>query len=260
MINHIRTLLLNKDGESRPPIGYLGEEYTPPSYFAAKLDKPANSIRNILFGSDPDDYTLNYRLAQYMGLLHHPDVVGYTLQADSRFTYQHDRVVGLPVGHSFGPTAGLAVVEIRGKYLGDDSKGHNMLSCDITIRPGTGVVEVSKGDHTLEEFTAPSYPTNWRPFPEAPGLEYRVVSGDAEDTAQWSVAGIARPSRSLFEISERLASVTDSIMQIGNTGYPDTGTSKALVDMYRNSIGTLPTLASVLLLLANYTEYLQETT
>ncbi len=88
MINHCRTLLLNQLYSMKPSIGYPGEEYVPNSFSPVLLHNSLQVIWSVLFGSNPDRAFLNYRLAQYLNLLHNSDLAPYTTCFDPRITYQ----------------------------------------------------------------------------------------------------------------------------------------------------------------------------
>lgn len=91
MINHARTLLLNRDGNARPEPTFFLEEYVDPDFRALELPFNLASIANVLIGSQADDYYANYRLWQYMKMLHSTDLVSYVYQLDPRVTYLKDR-------------------------------------------------------------------------------------------------------------------------------------------------------------------------
>lgn len=86
MINHVRTLLLNRDATSTSLSDY-GYEYIPPDYRACRLPTRTEWVRRALFGAIPDIAGLNYRLRQYMALLHSPELVSYVVADDARLTY-----------------------------------------------------------------------------------------------------------------------------------------------------------------------------
>lgn len=88
MINHARTLLLNVSGSQRAsPETFVGEEYVPPSFVAVALTPTLQLLRAPLFGLSADRAMLNYRLAQYMTLLHATDLADYVTYFDPRVTY-----------------------------------------------------------------------------------------------------------------------------------------------------------------------------
>jgi len=88
MINHIRTLLLNQPSSAAVSDSFPGEEYVPPNFVPITLTPDLSKIRDILFGQRPDRAMLNYRLRQYMNLLHSDKFLNqYTVVLDPRITY-----------------------------------------------------------------------------------------------------------------------------------------------------------------------------
>ncbi len=100
MINHIRTLLLNRDGDKRPAASFFGEEYVPTEFKALPMPSELVTIRRALFGSEPDNAGLNYLLWQYMRILHSTEFESYVTALDSRVTYLHVRSL---LDAAFGP-------------------------------------------------------------------------------------------------------------------------------------------------------------
>ena len=88
MINHARTLLLNRNGDGYG--GTLGDEYVPPEFPAIALPGYLNKLRIYLFSTDPDQAFMNYRLQQYMAVLHSSPLVEFVTDLDSRITYDVD--------------------------------------------------------------------------------------------------------------------------------------------------------------------------
>ena len=87
MINHIRTVLLNTSTAQKGASDLVGEEYV--SSELAPSSQPAGVavLRGILFGHNPDRHMLNYRLAQFMPLLHTTELEEFVLDKDPRITY-----------------------------------------------------------------------------------------------------------------------------------------------------------------------------
>jgi hypothetical protein len=120
MINEARTLLLNKSGAGRPPLGD-GEEFVEPSFVPGELPPDVAAVRQVLFGPSPDDFTLNFRLAQFMSALHaNPWGNSYVLGLDPRVTYRED--VGLFAAveqrNYQGEGSATAKVEFTSPYAG----------------------------------------------------------------------------------------------------------------------------------------------
>lgn len=85
MINAARTLLMNVSSDQRQ-VGTPGEEYVP-NYRPKRLTTPLLAARRILFGANPDRLYLNYRLREYMTLLHSTELEEFVTELDSRITY-----------------------------------------------------------------------------------------------------------------------------------------------------------------------------
>lgn len=99
MINHLRTLLLNRDGSARPAATFFLEEYVDPEYRVVALPNEMRLVEQALF-SDGDTAFRNYRLAQYMTILHATEFEAYVLAFDGRITYRHGRSL---LNERFGP-------------------------------------------------------------------------------------------------------------------------------------------------------------
>lgn len=87
MINHVRTLLLNRDGNHGYGYDYPGEEFVLPAFRAKAVPTFLNGALRMLFGSSPDRLFLNYRMRQIMSLLHSTELEEFVLLPDSRVTY-----------------------------------------------------------------------------------------------------------------------------------------------------------------------------
>ncbi len=87
MINHARTLLLNMSGSASASNSYPGEEYVDPAFKQVTLPPHITSIRSALFSTSPDRAMINYRLRQFMGILHTRDYVDFITDLDPRITY-----------------------------------------------------------------------------------------------------------------------------------------------------------------------------
>jgi len=92
MINHVRTLLLNKNGAERPAADFFYEEYVQDDYHSVELGR-LTAVREALLGSNADDAYINYRLHQIMKVLHSTEYVSYVTALDARFTYDHERAI-----------------------------------------------------------------------------------------------------------------------------------------------------------------------
>jgi hypothetical protein len=90
MINHVRTLLMNVSAATQN-FGVLGEEILPTGYVSKALSSGLQSVRTLLFGTAPDRWMLNYRLQQFMPILHASPLVEFVVESDPRTTYDPNR-------------------------------------------------------------------------------------------------------------------------------------------------------------------------
>lgn len=86
MINHARTLLLNQH-RRRTHYSDIGYEYVPPEYRPVELPATLSMIRQLLFGSSPDNYFLNYRCRELLSYIHATELSEYIYRLDPRVTY-----------------------------------------------------------------------------------------------------------------------------------------------------------------------------
>jgi hypothetical protein len=91
MINHARTLLLNRNGAARPSCDFFLEEYVPTSFSAIALPDYLKTIYNLLVGEAADDAWANLRMRQYTTILHATEFSSYVLELDDRVTYLRTR-------------------------------------------------------------------------------------------------------------------------------------------------------------------------
>lgn len=83
MINHARTLLLNLPSSSAA----IGEEYVPRDFVPIKLPAHLDKIRTILLGKNRDRPTVNFKVRQYLQILHSTEFSYYLYNLDPRITY-----------------------------------------------------------------------------------------------------------------------------------------------------------------------------
>jgi hypothetical protein len=88
MINHARTLILNKlDGVAGLSSGTLGAELIDSTFAPLLLPEGLGKVRSVLLPDGINAYQTNCTLSYVMHLLHMPDLVTQTLLFDKRFTY-----------------------------------------------------------------------------------------------------------------------------------------------------------------------------
>ena len=89
MINQARTLILNDIASNRPELGTFGEEYVPEEYRKLDYAGSLKRIRDVLLGTAGDPLYENYRMAQYMSIMHANQYAEeLVLGLDLRYTYR----------------------------------------------------------------------------------------------------------------------------------------------------------------------------
>lgn len=87
MINHARTLLLNRSGANRPANDFYLEELIEPTFSPILLAQDLAETHRTLVETGCDDAFANFRLHQYMKLLHGTEFEKYVTALDARVTY-----------------------------------------------------------------------------------------------------------------------------------------------------------------------------
>lgn len=109
MINHARTLLLNRDGADRPLPDFFLEELVEASFSAVSLPQFLRSVHTVLIGNS-DNALANYRLRQYMKILHSTEFAEYVTALDPRVTYVNEKdMLATPFGPSYAALNGSPV-------------------------------------------------------------------------------------------------------------------------------------------------------
>jgi hypothetical protein len=83
--------LLNRDGDNRPEPTFFLEEYVPEDFRTVQLPSALSTIYQALIGVNADDAYANFRVCQYMRILHSTEFVSLLTDLDPRITYDHDR-------------------------------------------------------------------------------------------------------------------------------------------------------------------------
>jgi len=99
MINHGRTLLLNRSGASRPEATYFLEEYVPEGFRPVTLNSSLTRVYERLVGVDSDNAYANYVIHIILRAIHGTEYASALTDLDPRITYLHDRDVP-PFGFS----------------------------------------------------------------------------------------------------------------------------------------------------------------
>jgi hypothetical protein len=216
MVNHARTLLLNKDGAERPPTTYFGEEVVPMRYAAVALPSTLRTVQRALFGGTPDDAGLNYMLWQYMRVLHSTEFVEYVLDLGDRITYMYDHSL---LNAAFGPSVqrNPKALQFTGQPDLGGTSGQLIGSWSIVRNAPTSFTlkNLQTGKVSSEFPTVTDGMTDYMSLPGHKDYKVRVIGAYATETS-WLVEYLAKPGIEL-DIASRAAQVNN----IGAAAYAD---------------------------------------
>ena len=214
MINHARTLLLNKSGASRPSPTFFGEEVVPVNFAPVSLPSTLLTVRRALFGGTPDDAGLNYMLWQYMRVLHSTEFVEYVLALGDRITYMHDRSL---LDTTFGPTVldNADALQFSGTPDLGGTSGQLITSWSIARNAPARftLVNLQTGQQSIETPDYSGGVTAYMPMPGHSDFKVRVFDAYATK-AYWVVEYLAKPNIEL-DIVSRAAQLNN----IGSEAY-----------------------------------------
>jgi hypothetical protein len=89
MINHARTLLMNIHPKraNYADTGFTGYEYVPADFVPVRLPAAVNTVRNVIFGSNPDGLFCGLRAQELLSYVHETEFAEYVYALDKRVTY-----------------------------------------------------------------------------------------------------------------------------------------------------------------------------
>lgn len=205
MINHARTLLLNKDGDKRPEPAYFLEEYVDPGYRTLNLPNYLMNIHGALMGVNSDNAFSNYRLYQYMRLLHSTSLASYVYNLDKRVTYLRAHSAIFQFQNPYGVLLEGAASEIY--FLGEVGTANSSImsyswTAELVSSYVARVVDLKtfKSQDTL--FTVYEGLSSPIAFPGQPGFSMKISNPIAG--SKWLISAFLPPSEGLPEITKRL--------------------------------------------------------
>jgi len=196
MINHIRSILLNAPQAQAHPVDFIGEEYVSPEWVPVPQPHGVARLRDILFGHNPDRALMNYRLRQFMTLIHSTDLEQYVHEKDSRVTYWPGTTRGI-FDKAFGAT--VTDVSVSGSQL--TPVGTLELSRDgqlydkylITVSSSTAVIIDRKTKpYSLETVSMVAGQPVVLPGTQ---LQFMILNPQASDS--WELELLRRPTADL---------------------------------------------------------------
>lgn len=194
MVNHLRTLLINRNGPVIPNGTIPGEEYIPP-YRAVILPSYLQALRIRLFGANPDWPMLRYRMRQFLPIVHATPLEEYVFALDRRITYDLDatdfvsNTIFQPVVNQISGTA-EDILTVLGTPTAPDISGRIYQSYSI-VPTGSGTVAVQTLQPPIQQQEIPFAPGDLITLPGA-GYTFRLTTDNPG--ASWLVEITNRPS------------------------------------------------------------------
>lgn len=214
MINHVRALLANVDRGSSPGWDFPGEELTPAEYVPVQPDSTLQTVRRKLFGSDPDRLFLNFRLAQFMTMLHATELESHVLTFDPRITYGRNAslIAESTFADSIAPFPGVAAdtLHLLGTPRAPDD-GRCIYEYDISVvSAGVARVQRLRPSPLLElvEFTTAAGLTSIVPLTGS-GRSCRLSATTLG--SRWTVTLRSRPTRDLGDVLVDLDALSEPV-------------------------------------------------
>ena len=227
MINHYRTLILNKAATSRPPkIATLGEELVDPDFRPVTNSKNLQQIRDIILGTDPDPVFENFRLAQIAQILTNSEFYKeYILRLDSRITFDVNKntdFFDLESMYSVD-TQSDSTIRILSKLEPDIGLGRSVYEWFISA--GTGnIITVEDLNYPGSVSTVVSFADGISSDIAVPNSNYALrLQGSVmpSNGTIWSVSGIADLSEASFvDVFDKIAAseLVEGLFGINKSG------------------------------------------
>lgn len=209
MINQLRTLLLNRNGNETPGATYPGEQYVPPAYRQRRLPPRLQAVYNQLFGTSPDRALLNYRLQELLTCVHLSEYADYATALDPRITYWPFNT-SLFEKATLGATAQKLVAAsgqelyFVGERVTTESVNRIYFQWRLYVQDGDTVILTQYDDNSAAvQTTSVEYTLDGgvSSLISLPGSQLQVRFG-AGTGAAWLIEVLARPDRTLVQVAE----------------------------------------------------------
>lgn len=212
MINHGRTLLLNRSGASRPAPSFFLEEFVDPTFVPVTVPPALQSISNILVGNG-DDAFANYRVKQLLTCIHSTEFVQYLTVLDPRITYLNDtNILDTIFGAVVTPLNPQAIthpVYVTGQLNISPSRLLYRWLIEMTAPGGVTVTDPVTGKSEFHVVSFTNDLSSLVPFVGQKNLSFRVPDNTFQ--ALWQVDYLTLPDGDLSDLLAPLVSARGGI-------------------------------------------------
>lgn len=194
MINHVRTLLMNRSREGAV-LTDPGEEHVPREFQPRELPHSLRRMYVALFGNVGDRIFVNYRMRQIMGLMHATELSGDIRYHDNRITYlPHDDDLFAAkrepiVTHLAGTPA---TYHVYGDHTADTQAGISSMTWNVTLMENNMVAVTTQYTPT-PVITELTYQGNMASSLELPGSGLLLRMQSAEPGYRLRIRSVAYP-------------------------------------------------------------------
>lgn len=225
MINHARTLLINRSG-GKQNLADLGEEFIPTDYISLELPVWLRSFWETLFGANPGNIYRNYVADQLLRIIYATDYWPYLLTFDSRITYGPDEPGEFAkTNYNLSWSLSSTVLDVSriGEIIADNKTGIMRWSWSLSMLAGVATI---KNLQSKEEHTANIARLNEQLSAELPlpGSSVSILLFmNSINSSNWNASGtvdlLAKPSEALPDKLKRAGKLGDHFFKLfGRTG------------------------------------------
>lgn len=218
MINHARTLLLNRSGASRPAQTYYLEEYVDPAFLPIKLPTYLSTVRDALVGGNSDNAYANFRLREIFRTIDSTEYRDYITALDPRVTYRRDRSV-VQVGKSLTAAPITSGTTLELVFVGEITQGPltQQLQYDWVVEQLTStsvkITSAQLGQSADTTFSYTNGISSLIPLVGQNDLFFRFIQGGSSfDGSQWAVEGFTEPDEDFHSIMAPLSKLGDAAL------------------------------------------------
>lgn len=208
MINHFRTLLLNRNGEEGFSADTPGEEFVPPEYKARRLPPSVRLPLQTLFGISPDRAFLNFRLRQLLQIVHSTELADHITACDPRITYWpfvSDDYFDETFAATVTKTNGYSTAYLMGSHVADEARGRCYANWSVTVfEEGTAnVLQMAGGSGPAVQSVYTAAAGLSSPVPLT-GSDLHIRFTSPAEGSRWTVTSFARPVQDIGALLLRL--------------------------------------------------------
>jgi len=233
VINHARTLLLNRPG-GKQVLTELGEEYIPVKFVPQTLPNWLELYWKVLFGTKPDNAYKNYQVDRMLRMVHATDYGAYLFEHDKRITYDPtadndftSAEYGLSINDApaVGASANYVVgVDRVGELVANEVVGHMSTTWDIVFTDASNHATVTNrqtGD-TLVTLSAVTPGVALSNNIALPGTSMNIKltfswAGSPTYPHGAAIVQLAKPATDLTTLFDTVGSVGDSAHTLFNS-------------------------------------------